>query len=276
MDTRLLDSVKLVDRLQRDAGITGDAAEIGVFHGKFLLALANLLDPGGKVTALDVFEDQARTLDGAGVGSLDRVQANVELYAPPGLDFAYIQADSSTLTTADRVDLVRTRGPFRLFSVDGCHTTEHTLADLRTAEDCLSPGGVIILDDYMQPHWPGVTAAVHLFCASVCSVRASRGSCRSSMPTTSCSSSGTGGTVRSSGRARPPSPSGRSPERRRRRCSAFPWRRSTPDPLPASGPRRRGGARFVAPSRRLGMARWSGGPTDSIVPGRLLPPSLRS
>jgi hypothetical protein len=39
--------LKLIDALQRDAGITGHVAEIGVFHGKFLLALASLLAPGG-------------------------------------------------------------------------------------------------------------------------------------------------------------------------------------------------------------------------------------
>ncbi len=159
--------LKLIDALQREAGITGHVAEIGVFHGKFLLALASLLTPGGKVTALDVFDDQDKNIDGAGVGSLDKLMQNVSAYGRTDVDYAYIKADSSALTLLAKVELTRDRGPFRLFSVDGCHTAEHTLADLYTAQDCLSPGGVIILDDYMQPHWPGVTQAVSLFCGSV-------------------------------------------------------------------------------------------------------------
>lgn len=159
--------LKLIDALQHEAGITGHVAEIGVFHGKFLLALASLLAPGGKVTALDVFDDQSKNLDGAGVGSLEKLMQNVSAYGRTDVEYAYIKADSSALTLLQKVELTRDRGPFRLFSVDGCHTAEHTLADLRTAQDCLAPGGVIILDDYMQPHWPGVTQAVSLFCGSV-------------------------------------------------------------------------------------------------------------
>ncbi len=159
--------LKLIDALQREAGITGHVAEIGVFHGKFLLALASLLAPGGKVTALDVFDDQSKNLDGAGVGSLEKLMQNVSAYGRTDVDYAYVKADSSALTLLQKVELTRDRGPFRLFSVDGCHTAEHTLADLQTAQDCLAPGGVIILDDYMQPHWPGVTQAVSLFCGSV-------------------------------------------------------------------------------------------------------------
>ena len=159
-----LQPLKLVDEIQRSVGIKGHVAEIGVFHGKFLLALASLLNPGDKVTALDVFDDQDKNLDGAGEGNLGILQQNVAAYGRQDLDYSYVQADSSALTMLDKVELTRSRGPFRLFSVDGCHTTEHTLADLRTAQDCMAPGGVIILDDYMQPHWPGVTEAVSLFC----------------------------------------------------------------------------------------------------------------
>ena len=156
--------VDLIAKTQDAAGITGHAAEIGVYHGKFLLALASVLQSGGKVTALDVFNDQDKNLDKSGVGDKEILIRNVETYGRRDLDYAYIQADSSALTILDKVSLVRDRGPFRLFSVDGCHTAEHTLSDLQTARDCIAPGGVVILDDYMQPHWPGVTEAASIFC----------------------------------------------------------------------------------------------------------------
>ncbi len=163
----LLPYLKHIGLLQKTLGITGEVAEIGCFHGKFLIALAALLAPGGKATALDVFEDQNKNLDGAGAGSLDMVRHNVAAYGRRDVDYHYIAADSSALTSLAKIELTRDRGPFRLFSVDGCHTVEHTLADLQTAQECLAPGGVIILDDYMQPHWPGVTQAVSLFCGAV-------------------------------------------------------------------------------------------------------------
>ena len=163
VDNRLLPFVQTIGQTQKAAKIRGNIAEIGVFHGKFLIALAHLADEDGKVTGVDVFEDQDRNLDGAGVGSRDRVEANIAQFAPPQLDYEFVKADSIALNLVEKVDLLRSRGPFKLFSVDGCHTADHTHTDLVTAQDSLAAGGVVILDDYMQPHWPGVTEAVHLF-----------------------------------------------------------------------------------------------------------------
>jgi SAM-dependent methyltransferase len=163
VDARLAPWVQLIGSIQRDQNIRGNIGEIGVYHGKFLIALAHLSRPGEKVTAIDVFDDQEKNLDGAGVGSLERLRKNISAYAPPGLDYEFIKADSIALTPVEKAKIMESRGPFRLFSVDGCHTAEHTFNDLLTAQDFLSPGGVLILDDFMQPHWPGVTEAVHNF-----------------------------------------------------------------------------------------------------------------
>ena len=164
VDDRLLEYVKLLNETQLNLGVAGHVAEIGVFHGKFLIALAHLAQRGGKVTAIDVFDDQDRNIDGAGVGSLGTLRSNIEDFGPKDdIDYHFLKTDSTVLTLADKVKLTQERGTFRLFSVDGCHTAEHTFSDLLTAQDCLSPGGVIILDDVFHPHWPGVTEAVSLF-----------------------------------------------------------------------------------------------------------------
>jgi SAM-dependent methyltransferase len=163
VDTRLLACLSLVDAIQRGVGVQGQVGEIGVYHGKLLIALAHLAHAGGKVTAIDVFEDQTRNLDGAGIGSLDRLKQNIQAFGPADRDYAFIKADSIALTPADKGRIMEDRGPFRLFSVDGCHTAEHTVSDLLTGQDVIAPGGVVILDDFMQPHWPGVTEAVNLF-----------------------------------------------------------------------------------------------------------------
>lgn len=163
VDERLAEWLRLIDATQRKAKISGHVGEIGVYHGKLLIALAHLADAGDKVTAIDVFEDQTKNLDGAGVGSLQLCQENIRNYGPSGMDYCFIKADSIALTQSDKFKLMEQRGPFRLFYVDGCHTAEHTFNDLITAQDLLSAGGVLILDDFMQPHWPGVTEAVNLF-----------------------------------------------------------------------------------------------------------------
>lgn len=158
--------MEVVALIQVDAGITGHAGEIGVFHGKLLIALAHMVGPRPKVTAIDVFDDQSKNVDGAGIGSLEKLKDNITLHGPPDADYGFIKADSIAMTSSEKDQIMRDRGPFRLFSVDGCHTLEHTYNDLLTAQEFLSPGGVMILDDMMQPHWPpGVTEAVHQFYA---------------------------------------------------------------------------------------------------------------
>jgi hypothetical protein len=163
VDGRLGEWLRLIDTIQRKEKVSGHVGEIGVYHGKFLIALAHLVGVGGKATAIDVFDDQSKNIDGSGAGSLQRCQENIRKYGAAEVDYSFVQADSIALTQTDKLRLMEQRGPFRLFSVDGCHTTEHTVNDLLTAQELLSPGGVVILDDFMNPHWPGVTEAAHLF-----------------------------------------------------------------------------------------------------------------
>ena len=62
VDARLAPWVQLIGSIQREQNIRGNIGEIGVYHGKFLIALAHLSRPGEKVTAIDVFDDQDKNL----------------------------------------------------------------------------------------------------------------------------------------------------------------------------------------------------------------------
>merc|ERR1719223_2698465 len=54
--------------------------------------------------------------------------------------------------------------PITFFSVDGCHTVNCTLTDLRTALNSIDPEwGVIMLDDFTNTDWPGVSLATGIF-----------------------------------------------------------------------------------------------------------------
>ncbi len=144
-------------RAQRAAGQGGAVAEIGVHHGKFFIALALLAAPAEPALAVDVFERQDLNPDGSGHG--DRAAFETNLARWRVRHATTLARDSLTLTPAEILGLT---GPIRLFSVDGAHTRRHAGHDLMLAATCLAPGGVVLLDDFCQPAWPGVTEAAIL------------------------------------------------------------------------------------------------------------------
>lgn len=154
--------VEALGTLQDNLKIKGNITEIGVYHGKFLLALSYFARTSEKIIAIDVFDDQDKNIDQSGVGNLKILESNIVKFGL-GKTFIIKKHDSISLTPYDVVTLTSEQGAARIISVDGCHTVEHTFNDLQTAQSCLAPGGVIILDDYMQPHWPGVTEALSVF-----------------------------------------------------------------------------------------------------------------
>jgi hypothetical protein len=145
---------------QHENDVIGDVAEIGVHHGKFFILLANLRRQHERAFAIDVFEDQHLNPDNSGRGSLPRFKANLNSYADD-LGVTIIQKDSKTLT---RSDFYRgRRGDIRLFSVDGSHTAAHTASDLAMAAQLLAGNGLIMLDDFYNPDWPGVQEGFYRF-----------------------------------------------------------------------------------------------------------------
>jgi hypothetical protein len=135
-------------------GIIGAGCEIGVHHGRFFLAIENVTPPESPCYALDVFEQQELNVDRSGKGSLSVFQRHVSDFAKSKDRVIVKQLDS---TSAEARKFFRSiEGTVSLFSVDGGHTRAHAAADLRSAESVLCGGGVVFLDDYFNPDWPGV------------------------------------------------------------------------------------------------------------------------
>lgn len=130
-----------------ELGSGGNAAEIGVHHGKLLILLSLLCDHS---YAIDVF-DSSRNTDGSGDGDREIFEANMRRY---GGACTTIQMDSALLTP-ERLP------PIRIFSVDGAHTADMTEHDLRLAGRVLVHGGVVILDDYFNEQWPDVSVGAN-------------------------------------------------------------------------------------------------------------------
>lgn len=133
----------------------GPICEIGVHHGKFLITEHNVL--GGPPTlGIDVFNDRSRNVDNSGEGSLLKFQANVHAHAAVPEAIRSLQADSLELTPDDAVRLRDQIGRVKLFSIDGGHTPVHVLSDYAFAEQVTAQDGLIVVDDFCNPHWPGV------------------------------------------------------------------------------------------------------------------------
>jgi hypothetical protein len=156
---QLWQSIQPIDEVQRRNGIDGPIAEIGVYHGKFFIGLLKTKQQANNY-AIDVFSMQRFNLDGAGVGDQDTLKKNMALSGSSVEDVHFLEADSMALTRSDLLDIRETSGGFAMFSIDGCHTVEHTINDVRIAMELTQPGGVVFVDDYYNASWPGVQEGI--------------------------------------------------------------------------------------------------------------------
>jgi SAM-dependent methyltransferase len=163
VDYSLREFLRFVGAFQLQHNISGNIAEIGVHHGRFLIALAQFGRQGERCVSIDLFDDQAANIDYSGRGNLEILRQHIDAFAPRDMEYDFIRADSLALTIVERTDIVRHQGPFRLFSVDGGHNAVNVVNDLAFAQDALAPGGVVIVDDMYNRHWPGVTEGVYRF-----------------------------------------------------------------------------------------------------------------
>jgi hypothetical protein len=146
----------------RTRGLRGGACEIGVFHGKFFIALANTVGEDHSL-AIDIFDHQALNVDGSGGGFQGLQQAfrqNISRYcARPDL-ISEMSRDSLALGPSDLLSIIERFPAFQVFSIDGGHTPEHVINDYGIAAQVTHPGGFIIVDDILNGGWPGVIEGV--------------------------------------------------------------------------------------------------------------------
>ncbi|MDP1681766.1 MAG: class I SAM-dependent methyltransferase [Burkholderiales bacterium] len=150
-----------IDGIQRKLGLSGHVGEIGVHHGKLFILLYLLAQQGEHAIAVDIFEQQALNVDKSGKGSLQVLERNLEAFTGGKSKLRVINADSTTIG-AEQITAA-TGGYLRLFSIDGGHQSHIVRHDLNTAASAICEGGVIILDDYFNPEFPGVSECVNQF-----------------------------------------------------------------------------------------------------------------
>ncbi|MEM8771430.1 MAG: class I SAM-dependent methyltransferase [Pseudomonadota bacterium] len=144
-------------KFQRVEGLNGGVAEIGLHHGKLLIALCLALSDGEKAYGIDIFDAQDLNRDRSGAGNRAILESNLKQY---GVDLTHVVLDgrSSELVTAS--DIVDAVGAVKFFSVDGGHWRDIVVNDLKLAQNTIADHGVIALDDFHRPDWPDVSAGL--------------------------------------------------------------------------------------------------------------------
>ena len=148
----LLPALHCLDTHQKKIGTLGSVGEIGVYHGRSFVPLALLRRESEVAVAVDCFDEQQYNQDESGVGSEAAFNETLRRFGCTQ-DVRVLSCDSTSLTPDEL--LAAACAPFRLLSVDGSHTEEAVIADLALASAVLADGGVVILDDAVNPDWPG-------------------------------------------------------------------------------------------------------------------------
>jgi hypothetical protein len=131
--------------------IGADILEIGVHHGLSTIALGALRAPGSRLFVVDLFEGlQSQNVSGSGGGHRAIFDRNMcEFFGSTDFIIPMVGASSS-------LDRSSFPGDFSFCHVDGGHSRAETLHDLELSAALLVPGGLVALDDYFNPDYPGV------------------------------------------------------------------------------------------------------------------------
>jgi len=153
-----------IDTIQGESGVKGSVGEIGIHHGKLFILLYLLCRGDERAVAIDLFEQQEKNLDRSGLGDEEKFRRNLASHAGDDRRLTLIAGDSTALTPVQL--LTAGAGRFRLFSVDGGHTAQIAESDLALVSGVLADGGVLVLDDYFNEEWPGVSEGTNRFFAN--------------------------------------------------------------------------------------------------------------
>lgn len=140
------------NELIRGEGIAGDVLEIGVHHGLSAIAVGALTGPGRRFVAVDLFDElQDHNQSRSGAGNRAAFLQNMGRFFD---DLEFLKVFSGHSSELRSEDLGT---HFSFCHIDGGHSPEETYADLELCSRILMPGGLVALDDYFNPSFPGVS-----------------------------------------------------------------------------------------------------------------------
>lgn len=155
----------LVLETQTTGGVHGDLLEIGCYHGRSASVLAMHLQAGERLFLADAF-DLPLTEPYGDTPTPEQVWQNLETAVPN------LPRERVSIQRAYSNDLQLPPGTrVRFAHIDGGHDAATVREDLALCAEYLMPGGVLTLDDYAHPQYPGVTEAVTEFLCCQASFR---------------------------------------------------------------------------------------------------------
>lgn len=189
-----IDAYETLDAVQCDtfglAMTPTSMVEIGVYHGRSFLPLCALRNAGETLVAIDCFDQQEFNVDESGVGNYNKFVSNIcrvcgaikeedEEFWDGARDASgelpswlrVIKGNSLVMSAMEIIqaasendcnDYLRS---VRMFSIDGSHTAEATMSDLKLAQACLHARGCVILDDVFNTDWPGCISGLAAYLA---------------------------------------------------------------------------------------------------------------
>jgi hypothetical protein len=145
----------------------GLTLEIGTLYGIFSGGMARQLTRRGleyDLTIVDPLADVQLQPEHADFGADPSGTPVSELVARANLALAGVDPGRLRIIRGFSDDpAVQRRAADREYGVviiDGDHSEQGVLNDLAWVEQLAAPGGIIVIDDYGDPGWPGVTAAL--------------------------------------------------------------------------------------------------------------------
>lgn len=137
--------------LINSAGVSGDVLEIGVHHGLSSIAIASLRGAERCFVAVDLFENlQSENVSKSGSGNKGRFIQNMRSFYQ-GTNFIRLYACKSS-----ELELGELGSGFSFCHIDGGHSAGETYYDLQLCTQIMVAGGLLALDDYFNPSFPGV------------------------------------------------------------------------------------------------------------------------
>ncbi|MFI9614765.1 class I SAM-dependent methyltransferase [Streptomyces sp. NPDC052023] len=139
--------------------------EIGTLYGMFGAALIRMMEREGRDPRLTIVDPLAgqqlqpgTSMGGDVTGTPVReaaVRSNLALVGAAGaatrIQQGFSEDPEVRAAVADR--------SYGVVIVDGDHSAEGVAKDLEWAEQIVAPGGIVVLDDFGHPKWPGIKEA---------------------------------------------------------------------------------------------------------------------
>ena len=147
----------LVLSYQSAMGLKGDLLEIGSYHGRSTALMAKCLQPEERIVVCDAFESDTDD-NYANKPSPENLVSNIERLSPG------INRNRIVIHKCLSNDLhFDSEEMFRFIHIDGGHSAEQAYFDLNLCSKHTTPSGVIVMDDYHNKQWPGVTEGTNRF-----------------------------------------------------------------------------------------------------------------